>query len=387
MTDHVVVLGAGYAGAGTINSLEAELNGEADITWISDTDYHLVLHESHRCIRDPSVQEKVSIPVHEIKEPSTAFIQDEVTGIDTDDRQVELADGDDVEYDYLLVGLGTGTAFFGIDGLEEYAHTLKSLDDALGIHDAIQQAAREASRNDPAQIVVGGAGLSGIQTCGEIAEFRDEHRAPLDIQLVEGLDEIFPGNDPELQGALRKRLEKRDVNIMCGDFIGEVDEATVYIGDEEELDYDVLIWTGGITGRECMQDVDLDKDERNHRVNSEGDFQTTDERVFAIGDCALIDQPGENPAPPTAQAAWQAAEVAGENLARAVRGQPLKTWTHKDKGTVISVGEEAVAHDVMNVPVDTFGGLPAKLLKKGIAARWISDVTGYGRAAKAWPDM
>ncbi|WP_284010077.1 NAD(P)/FAD-dependent oxidoreductase [Haloarcula pelagica] len=387
MTDHVVVLGAGYAGAGTINSLESELNGEADITWISETDYHLVLHESHRCIRDPSVQEKVSIPVHEIKEPSTAFIQDEVTGIDTDDRQVELADGDDVEYDYLLVGLGTSTAFFGIDGLEEYAHTLKSLDDALGIHDAIQQAAREASRNDPAQIVVGGAGLSGIQTCGEIAEFRDEHRAPLDIHLVEGLDEIFPGNDPELQGALRKRLEKRDVNIMCGEFIGEVDEETVYIGDDEELDYDVLIWTGGITGRECMQDITLDKDERNHRVHAEGDFQTDDERVFAIGDCALIDQPGENPAPPTAQAAWQAAEVAGENLARAVRGQPLKTWTHKDKGTVISVGEEAVAHDVMNVPVDTFGGLPAKLLKKGIAARWISDVTGYGRAAKAWPDM
>ncbi|MFC7077161.1 NAD(P)/FAD-dependent oxidoreductase [Haloarcula halophila] len=387
MTDHVVVLGAGYAGAGTINSLESELNGEADITWISDTDYHLVLHESHRCIRDPSVQEKISIPVHEIKEPSTAFIQDEVTGIDTEDRQVELADSDDVEYDYLLAGLGTSTAFFGIDGLEEYAHTLKSLDDALGIHDAIQQASREASRNDPAQIVVGGAGLSGIQTCGEIAEFRDDHRAPLDIHLVEGLDEIFPGNDPELQGALRKRLENRDVSIMCGEFIGEVDEETVYIGDDEELDYDVLIWTGGITGRECMQDVDLDKDERNHRVHAEGDFQTEDERVFAIGDCALIDQPGENPAPPTAQAAWQAAEVAGENLARAVRGQPLKTWTHKDKGTVISVGEEAVAHDVVNVPIDTFGGLPARMLKKGIAARWISDVTGFGRAAKAWPDM
>ncbi|WP_324758992.1 NAD(P)/FAD-dependent oxidoreductase [Haloarcula sp. GH36] len=387
MTDHVVVLGAGYAGAGTINSLESELNGEADITWISDTDYHLVLHESHRCIRDPSVQEKISIPVHEIKEPSTAFIQDEVTGIDTEDRQVELADSDDVEYDYLLAGLGTSTAFFGIDGLEEYAHTLKNLDDALGIHDAIQQASREASRNDPAQIVVGGAGLSGIQTCGEIAEFRDDHRAPLDIHLVEGLDEIFPGNDPELQGALRKRLENRDVNIMCGEFIGEVDEETVYIGDDEELDYDVLIWTGGITGRECMQDVDLDKDERNHRIHAEGDFQTEDERVFAIGDCALIDQPGENPAPPTAQAAWQAAEVAGENLARAVRGQPLKTWTHKDKGTVISVGEQAVAHDVVNVPIDTFGGLPAKMLKKGIAARWISDVTGFGRAAKAWPDM
>ncbi|MDS0281717.1 NAD(P)/FAD-dependent oxidoreductase [Haloarcula onubensis] len=387
MTDKVVVLGAGYAGAGAIKSLEDELNGDADVTWIADVDYHLVLHESHRCIRDPSIQDKVAIPVHEIKQPTTEFIQDTVTGIDTDDRVVELADRDGVEYDYLLVGLGSQTAFFGIEGLKEHAHTLKSLDDALGIHDAVQEAAREASQSDPAQVVVGGAGLSGIQTCGEIAEFRDDHRAPIDIHLVEGLDEIFPGNDPELQGALRKRLEERDVNIETGEFIGEVDEETVYIGDEDELDYDVLIWTGGITGRDCVRDVDLEKDERNHRIHSEGDFQTTNERVFAIGDCALIDQPGDNPAPPTAQAAWQAAEVAGENLARAVRNQPLKTWTHKDKGTVISVGEKAVAHDVMGMPIDTFGGLPAKVLKKGIATRWINDVTGLGRAAKAWPDM
>ncbi|EMA29574.1 NADH dehydrogenase [Haloarcula japonica DSM 6131] len=380
------------------------------------------MHESHRCIRDPSVQENIAIPVHEIKQPSTEFIQDEVVGIDTDAQEVNLADSDTVEYDYLLVGLGSQTAFFGIEGLEEYALTLKSLDDALDIHDKVQQAAREASTNDPAQVVIGGAGLSGIQTAGEVAEFRDEHNAPIDIHLVEGLDQVLPNSDPELQGALRKRLEaadvnikcgefigevdeetvyigdedelalrKRleaaDVNIKCGEFIGEVDEETVYIGDEDELDYDVLVWTGGITGRDCMQDVALDKDERNHRVHAEGNFRTDDERVFAIGDSALIDQPGDQPAPPTAQAAWQAAEVAGENLARAARGQPLKTWTHKDKGTVVSVGEKAVAHDVMNMPIETFGGMPAKLLKKAIAARWINDVTGVGRAAKAWPDM
>jgi NADH dehydrogenase len=389
MTENVVVLGAGYAGAGAIKSLEDELDGvtDVDVTWISETDYHLVLHESHRCIRDPSVQENIAIPVHEIKQPSTAFVQDEVVGIDTDAQEVDLADSDTVEYDYLLVGLGSQTAFFGIEGLEEHALTLKSLDDALEIHDNIQQAARDASTNDPAQVVIGGAGLSGIQTAGEVAEFRDEHNAPIDIHLVEGLDQVLPNSDPELQGALRKRLEAADVNIKCGEFIGEVDEETVYIGDEDELDYDVLVWTGGITGRNCMQDVELDKDDRSHRVHAEGNFRTDDERVFAIGDSALIDQPGDQPAPPTAQAAWQAAEVAGENLARAVRGQPLKTWTHKDKGTVVSVGEKAVAHDVVNMPIETFGGMPAKLLKKAIAARWIKDVTGVSRAAKAWPDM
>ncbi|MBO4246547.1 NAD(P)/FAD-dependent oxidoreductase [Halomicrobium sp. IBSBa] len=391
MTDNVVVLGAGYAGAGAIKSLEDELNGEADITWISDTDYHLVLHESHRCIRDPTVQEKVTIPVGDIKSRQTDFVQASVADIDTEERVVELDDDSTVEYDYLLVAIGSQTAFFGIDGLEEYAHTLKSLDDALNIHDAIASAARDATQNDPAQIVVGGAGLSGIQTAGEIAEYRDERRAPLEIHLVEGLDEVMPNGDPELQGAIRKRLEAADINIMCGEFIGEVDEDTVYVGEETELDYDELIWTGGITGRDAVRDVELDKDERSHRIDSERDFQTSDERVFAIGDCALIDQPGDDPAPPTAQAAWQAAEVAGRNLARAARGQPLDTWTYDDMGTVVSVGDKAVAHDVeymgISVPVDTFGGFLAENLKKAIAAKWIRRVSTTGRAAKAWPDM
>ncbi len=387
MTEQVVVLGSGYAGAGAVRSLEDELDGEADIVWVSDTDYHLVLHESHRCISDPDVAEKIAIPVEEIKSPRTEFVQGTVEDISVDERTVHLKDGEDLPYDYLLVGIGSETAFFGIDGLRENAHTLKGLDDALAIHDSLTEAARDASHADPAQIVIGGAGLSGIQTAGEVAEFRDDHDAPLDIILVEGLDEIFPGNDESIQAALRARLEARDVIIRTGDFISEVDEERAYIGEDDELEYDVLVWTGGITGREAIRDVDVEKNERNYRVNTGQTFQTSNERVFAIGDAALIEQ-SNDPAPPTAQAAWQAAEVAGVNIARAIRGQPLKEWNYDDKGTVVSVGESAVAHDVAMLPfVDTFGGFPARTLKKAIAARWIASIAGARRAAKAWPDM
>ena len=388
MTEQVVVLGSGYAGAGAIKSLEDELDGDADITWISDVDYHLVLHESHRCIRDPSIQEKVRIPIDVIKSDATTFRQGVVASVDTDDRVVHLEGGGEVSYDYLMVGVGSRTAFFGIEGLEEHAHTLKGLDDALGIHEDVKQAAREATRADPAEVVIGGAGLSGIQTAGEVAEYRDDNDAPISTTLVEGLDEVFPGNADSIQRALRKRLEERDVNIMTGEFIGKVDEDTVYIGEDTELEYDVLVWTGGITGQDAVRDMDIDKDERNYRLKAKRTFQTNDERVFAIGDAALIDQDGDNPAPPTAQAAWQAAEVVGENIVRAIRNEPLKRWSYEDKGTVVSVGEAAVAHDVYVVPFkDTFGGLPARTLKKAIAARWIRDIAGTSRAAAAWPDM
>ncbi|MFB6177448.1 MAG: NAD(P)/FAD-dependent oxidoreductase, partial [Halobaculum sp.] len=320
------------------------------------------------------------------------FRQAHVEDLDAEEQALTLDDGDTVEYDYCLLAVGTRTAFYGIDGLEEHSLTLKSLEDASEINQAVTEAAAEASADDPAKVIVGGAGLSGIQTAGEIAGLRDDRGDAIDIQLVEGLDNVFPNNDPEVQGKLRKYLEQADVEILTGDFISEVDEDTVYVGggeDEppEELPYDVLIWTGGITGRDEFADADVDKDDRSNRVHADATFQTSDDNVFAIGDTALIEQGEDDVAPPTAQAAWQAAEVAGENLARQVRGAPLKSWTHEDKGTLVSVGEKAVAHDVVGMPISTFGGPGAVFLKKFVAARWIAQVSSVGRAIGAWSDM
>jgi NADH dehydrogenase len=385
MTEKIVVLGAGYAGAGAIQRLEVELEGvDADLTWVSEHDYHLVLHEAHRAIRDPGVADDITIPVGDVISPSTDFVQARVEGIETDEQTVALEGGDELDYDYLLVALGSQTAYYGIPGMEENALTLKGLDDAREIHQQVKQAASEASRNDPAKVVIGGAGLSGIQSAGEVAEFRDEYRAPVEVYLVEALEEIMPGQDSELQGTVRRYLEDADVEILTDDPITEADADAIHFDEGESLDYDVFVWTGGITGQDALDDCDLD-DEHN-RVTSESDFRTSDDRVFAIGDSAIVDQ-GDDPAPPTAQAAWQAAEVAGQNIAHAIANQPMKTWTYDDKGTLVSIGETAVAHDVDVVPVRTFNSYPAQFLKKFVAARWIAGLTSWPRALKSWNSL
>jgi NADH dehydrogenase len=389
MTTTVVVLGSGYAGAGAVKRLQRTLPSipeETDLVWVSDRDYHFVLHEAHRAIRDPSVAEKISIPVEEIAKPRTQFVEGRVDDVDVEDRTVHLGDDRTLDYDYVLVSLGSETAYYGIPGLEDHAHTLKTLDDALAIHEDVAAAAREATREDPAQVVVGGAGLSGIQSAGEVARYRDEHRVPIDVYLVEALEEIFPGNDPEVQRALRERLERAGVEILTDDPITEATDERIEFDERDPLEYDVFVWTGGITGCSPLETVGVDKDEHSNRLHADSTFQTSDERVFAIGDSAVINQ-NDTPAPPTAQAAWQAAEVAGDNIARAIEGKAPKTWRYEDKGTLISIGEEAIAHDVIYSPVDTFGSLPAKLLKKVVAARWIADVSSFGRARRAWPDL
>jgi len=387
MSPSVVVLGAGYAGAGAVPVLEDEFT-QAELTWVSATDHHLVLHETHRAVRDPDVAEQITVPIEEIKSPSTAFVEDEVVGVDTDDRAVELAGDSTVEYDYLLVALGSATADYGIPGMER-AHTLKSLEDAVGIHEAVMDAAADATPDDPARVVVGGAGLSGIQTAGEIAAYRDDHDAPIDVCLVEALEEVFPPGTPELQSTLRRRLEAAEIEILVDDPITEVESGRIRFDERDPITHDVFVWTGGITGQEALGDADIEN--QHNRLETDATFRTSDPRVFAVGDSAVVDLDG-GVAPPTAQAAWDAAPVAARNLARQSRGDPLREWSYKDMGTLISVGETAVAHDITlpgvgALPIETFDGLPATFLKKASAARWIASVSSRRRAVGAWPAL
>ena len=71
----------------------------------------------------------------------------------------------------------------------------------------------------------------------------------------------------------------------------------------------------------------------------------------------------------------------------AVAGRDRGHWAYMNKGTVVSIGDAAVAHDVIGIPINTFGGLGARIVKKAISARWIESITSVQRAARSWSDM
>jgi len=384
MTKTVVVLGAGYAGTNAIARLQ-ELNlDDLDLHWVADSPYHLVRHEVHRVVRRPAARYDLTVPVDDVVEPATTFTQGVVTDIDTDERTIAFEDGDSLSYEYVLVALGSETAFYGIDGLAEHAHTLASLDDALAIHEAIEAVAEDATVDDPAQVVIGGGGLSGIQTAGEVAAYRDEHDAPIEVTLVEALRRILPMGDDDLQSVLEDALASEGVRVLTNDPIVESTEDSVVFDDREPIPSDVLVWTGGVKGRSLVSETDLQAE--HDRIVVETDFQTDDDRVFAVGDSALVDG-GDETVPPTAQAAMQAATVAAENLVREARGSDLEHWSYRDLGTLVSVGEHAFANDVLGLPVGVVGGTIARTLKKGVAARWIASITSWPRAIRAWNSL
>ncbi|MFB6283003.1 MAG: NAD(P)/FAD-dependent oxidoreductase [Halobacteria archaeon] len=385
MSDRVVVLGSGYAGSATVKRLEEVLDDE-ELIWISRDPYHVVLHEIYRAVRNPAVIDHVTINVNRIKSYDTEFKQGEVTGIDREEREVFLEDDESVEYDYLVIGLGSKTAFYGIEGLEEHAYTLKSANDAIEIHNKAIEVEGKSDPLDPGKIVVGGAGLTGIETAGELAEFRDHYDAPVEIELVEAVDKIFLQGDDDVRKALREKLEKKFIQISTGDPITKVDDDKLYYDSGKTEEYDMLIWTGGITGREALHESGLDTE--HNRVHTGSTLQTEDPRIFALGDSALIDQMySDNPAPPTAEAAWEAGGTVAENVKRLIEEQPLKHWNYHNKGTAISVGGEAVCYEMDYIPFKVFNHVPAWAMKKMIGMRWIAHITDWPYALKTWHSL
>lgn len=380
MDAHVVVVGSGYGGAAVISELE-ELNPGCEVTWISREPVHVVRHEMHRLLRRPELYDHLRVPVDRIRSTATRFLEATVTGVDSENQRLALDTGDEVDYDYLVLTVGCRPAFYGVPGLAEQGIPMGTIDHARKIQESVAAAIESATPNDPARICVGGAGLTGVQTVGEIATEISETEAPGDVTVIEALDHILPNEDVPLQNAVRTRLERLGVNLHTGAPIVEVDEGTITLDGETELPYDLLIWTGGITGQDFIQDSELAQ--QQGRLQVDETLQTSDDRIYAVGDIALAPATGGQ-APPTAQAAWQAAPVAARNVLAAARGQRQEHWQFRDKGTLVSIGDAAVASGVVGMPMETVGGPLARGLKKLVAVRWLATLIGWREAFRLW---
>lgn len=378
MSPEVLVVGAGYAGTGVVSALDAGYPA-VDVTWVSAEPYHEVKHEVHRVIRKPGLATALRIPIDDIHADRTRFYTGTVVGVAPESHEVALAAGDTLDYDYLVLTPGAQTAFYGIPGLREHAFRLRSVDDALAINEAITRDDGETVR-----VVVGGGGLSGVQTAGEIAALGRETGLAVDITVVEALETILPGEPAALRSAVAARLADRGVSVRADAPIVEATADDVELDGGDSLAYDVLVWTGGISGRDVTGSARLER--LHHRIETDARLRTNDPRIFGVGDAAAIAQP-DGVAPSTAQAAWQAAPVAAANVVATARGEELREWRYRDKGTLVSIGEAAVAHDVAGIPVKTFGSIPARTLKKAVAARWIGGITSWRRVVGLWRDL
>jgi NADH dehydrogenase len=366
----VAVFGAGYAGVTAARRLEDRLPDDVELVLVDDDGEHLLQHELHRLVRYPELADVVTFPVEELLD--RAEIR-EATVTDLDPAAgVANLDGERFEYDAGVVTVGAEPAFYDLPGVEEYGTPLKRTRDAEAIREEFLALASEG-RN---RVVVGGAGLSGIQIAGELAALARRRELDPEIVLLEMADTIAPNFPENFREAVREELLEREVEVRTGRRIEEATEEAI-VTDRGSVAYDQFVWTGGIRGDES---VGGERPVVNRTLRLEG-------ATFGAGDAVkVIDRDGQA-APASAQTAIRQAPVAAENVAKLVDHRTsnqggfeprLDSYSYDSLGWVVSVGDGTVAQ----VGPAVFRGRAAKALKTSIGAGYLSSVGAVREAVE-----
>ncbi|WP_276300848.1 NAD(P)/FAD-dependent oxidoreductase [Halorussus lipolyticus] len=374
----IAVLGAGYAGLTLARKLEGTVPDDVEILVVERTGSHLVQHELHRVVRRPSLADEIEVDLEDVLDRATVR-QAEVADVDPDENVVTLSSGETIDYDYAGVCLGAETAFYDLPGVEDHATPLKTLDHAERIRAEFLDALDSADAGDsPANVVVGGAGLSGVQVAGELAAFAREEDAEerVTITLLEQLDSVAPAFPENFQEAVRDQLEARDVEVRTGTAVSSASASAIELETGNEIAYDQFVWTGGIRGPSALGG------ERPAVKNT----LLLGDGTFVVGDSArVVDADGE-PVPASAQAAVREARVVARNIASLAEYdregddlfEPrLEPFAFDSPGWLVSVGDGAVAQ----IGPKVLTGRPAKALKTTVGAGYLSSVGAIRNAA------
>jgi NADH:ubiquinone reductase (H+-translocating) len=380
----IVILGAGYGGIVTAIGLQKELNyNEADVTLVNKHDYHFITTHLHMPAAGTDNPENARIDISKlIDEFKIDFVKSTVVQIRPHDKKIILEDST-LSYDYLVVGLGGEPETFGIPGLREYAMNIRSINSVRLIREHIEyqfaKFKREPNRTDYISFVVGGAGFTGIEFVGELAdripelcrEF-DVDPALVKVYNVEAAPTALPGFDADLVEYAMQVLTKKGVVFKIATAIKEVTPEGVVLADGETIRSGTVVWTGGIRGNRMLEEAGFET--MRGRIVVDATLRTKEfDNVYVVGDCSIVLNEAGKPYPPTAQIATQQGEIVAYNLVAAIRNTPMKDFKFINRGIMASLGKnEAIGI----VGTRKFKGGIAAFLKKAVEIRYLYKIGG-----------
>jgi NADH dehydrogenase len=379
----IVILGAGYGGMITTVRLQKMLSvSEAEITLVNNNSYHYQTTWLHENAAGTLHHDKTRLEIKDVIDSSKVnFVQDTVVEIKSAEKRVILHNGE-LEYDYLVVGLGFESETFGIKGLKEHAFSIANINGARQIRDHIEYMFSlypTQKRDELLTVVVGGAGFTGIEFLAELANRVPELVAEYDVPrekvriiCVEAAPTVLPGFDPELVEYAVKFLEKRGVEFRIGTAIKEATEEGIIVakGEEvEEIKAATVVWAAGVRGNALVEQSGFEAMRGRIKVDEYMRAPGHDD-VFIVGDAALIFNPeNDRPYPPTAQIAIQEGYTIAQNIAVMVRGKgEMKKFVFDNKGSVCSLGHDDGIGVVMGRKIV---GWQAAFMKKVIDNRYL----------------
>jgi NADH:ubiquinone reductase (H+-translocating) len=296
------------------------------------------------------------------------------------ERKVVAADGGiEFPYDHVVISLGGLPNFFGIPGVEEHSLTMRGVEDAERIRNRVIERFEEVSliRGEVPEskltFVVIGGGATGVEVASEIHTLVHENLAPdypnidphrVRIVLLEALPNILPELDPALRKAARARMVNQRIEVRTKAMAEEITENCVKLKGGTNLGSENVIWTAGNRPNLGIEAEGLPVDERTGIKVDEYLRVEGYQNIWAIGDCAAVQDVREGQdgkiVPPTAQAAVQQGHVVARNVLKTIDGREddLERFEYRPLGQLVELGSDFAVNEVMGV---RFTGLLAAI--------------------------
>lgn len=370
----ILILGGGFAGVQTALELERQLAHEkdVDITLVSRDNFLLFTPMLHEVAASDLDITAIVNPIRKMLR-RTHFIAADVQAVDLEQRRVEVvhggaAHGHVLPYDHLVLALGSVTNFHGIEGLQERALTIKSLEDAIHLRNRMIAHLEEADPDCNAHpkravltLVVAGGGFAGVETVGGMYDFmhaalrsyKNLRADMLRIVLVHSGKYLLPELGEELGRYTRDKLAARGIEIRTGVRVSSISDEGVLLSDGTFIETMFVVWTAGTSPSPLV--ANLPCADAHGRVMVNRCLAVPEwPGVWGLGDCASIPDESGSFYPPTAQHAIREAKVLGANIAAAIQGRPAREFSFKTLGQLAAIGQRVGVAKVLGLQFSGF---------------------------------
>jgi NADH dehydrogenase len=419
-----VIVGGGFGGLQAATQLAS---APVELTLVDRRNFHLFQPLSYQVATGALSPGEVCYPLRAIfkRRPNVRVLLAEVRGFDLDAREVrvEPAAGDagpeSVPYDTLIVAGGSHYSYFGHDDWQRVAPEVKSLESALAVRGRILSAFEaaelehdEARRRGWLTFVVVGAGPTGVEMAGQIAELardtlRRDFRAidPREgrVVLIEALDRVLTTFPPSLSRKAERSLRRLGVTPLLERTVIDIDDETVTVrapdGGEERMPARTVIWAAGVTASSLaarlaeLSGAELD---RAGRIAVEPDLTLPGHlEVLALGDMVRVRGRDGAPVvlPGVAPVAMQQGRYAAELVRARLRGDRIDPFRYRDKGNLATIGRARAVADLHAVRLSGFPAWAAWLVvhlwyligfqnRLLVVIRWCFSFVTRGRGAR-----
>jgi NADH dehydrogenase len=287
----------------------------------------------------------------------TKFMLADVRTIDVEAQRVVFehtltARVDTLEYDHLVIALGSSTSTFGLPGVAERVFALKTLEDAGILRNRfvwlleVADATQDAALVDRYLTIVVGGGFTGVEAAGELIElFRSVVRfyphvtsANIRIVLVEGGPALLPGLPPRMGEYSAADLRARGIEIITGDGVAGADDEGITLQSGRRIETATIVWSAGISPSPTVAATPLPRTERGSIIVDQTMRVEGYANIWALGDCARIPNGKGGFYPPTAQHAIREGPVLAGNIIASLHGKPPKAFSFQALGMMASLG-------------------------------------------------